>query len=105
MDTAVSIISYQFETCLEMLAMNIIFYGVTIYIYLLCCVSFLSYHKTLLSNTCMVYSEQNMHIFVSEKPCRFLTWLRITECGKLHEYFRDVQRMVRLVSYLHLSPG
>jgi hypothetical protein len=27
------------------------------------------------------------------------------ECGKLHEYFSDVQRLVRVVSYLHLAPG
>jgi len=44
-------------------------------------------------------------IFISEAPFRFLTWLRITECGKSCECSRDVQRMVRLVSYLHLSPG
>jgi hypothetical protein len=105
MDTAVYIISYQFETCLEILPMNIIFYGVTIHIYSLRCVSFLSYHKALLSNTCMVYSEHKTPIFVSESPFRFLTWLRITECGKLHEYFSDVQGLVRVLSYLHLSPG
>lgn len=93
------IISYQFETCLEMFAMNIIFCGVAIHIYSLCCVSFLSYHKALLSNTCMVYSEQNMPIFLSETP------FRVPECGKLHEYFSVVQRLVRVVSYLHLSPG
>ena len=104
MDTAVYIISYQFETCLEMLPMNILFYG-SIHINSLRCVSFLSYHKALLSNTYMVYCEQNMPIFVSETPFRFLTWLRITECGKRREYFSDVQRPVRMVSYLHLSPS
>ena len=50
------------------------------------CVSFLSYHKALLWSTCMVYSEQNMPIFVSETPFRFLTWLGITQCGKLHAW-------------------
>jgi len=63
------------------------------------------YHKALLSSTCVVYSKQNMPIFLSETPFRFLTWLRITEYGKLYEYFSDVQRLVRVVSYLHLSPG
>jgi len=53
----------------------------------------------------MVYSEQNMPIFISETPFRFLTWLRITKCAKLHEYFSDVQMLVRVVSYLHLTPG
>jgi hypothetical protein len=53
----------------------------------------------------MVFCEQNMPIFVSETPFRFLTWLRIAECGKRHEYFSDVQRLVRVVRYLHLSPG
>jgi hypothetical protein len=27
------------------------------------------------------------------------------ECGKLHVYFSEVQRLVTLVSYLHLFPG
>ena len=105
MGTAVYVISYQFETCLEMLPVNIIFYGVTTHICSLRYVSFLSYHKALLSNTCMVYSEQNMLIFISETLFRFLTWLRITACGKLHECFIDVQRLVKVVSYLRLSPG
>jgi hypothetical protein len=103
MDTTVYIISYQFATCLEILPMNIIFYGVTVNIYSLCCISHTTKHCC---QTHVWYSlNKTCLIFLSETPFRFLTWLRIMECGKLHLYFSDVQRLVTVVSYLHLSPG
>jgi hypothetical protein len=44
MVTAVYIISYQFATRLEMLTLNVIFYGVTINIYSLHCISHTTKH-------------------------------------------------------------
>jgi hypothetical protein len=53
----------------------------------------------------MVYSEQNMLIFLSEISFRFLIWLRMLEGSKPHEDFGDVQRLVTVMSYLYLSLG
>lgn len=69
------------------------------------CIRSVLYYKTLVSNTCMVYSEQTMVIFLSEICFRFLTWLGMMLGGKPHEYVGDVQRLVTVVSYLYLSPG
>jgi hypothetical protein len=83
--------------------MNIIFYGVTINMYSLHCISHTTKHYFQTHVWYTLY--QNMSTFLSETPFRFPTWLRIMEFGKLLVYFSEVQRLVTLVSYLHLFPG